>query len=444
MKTNFQTISVILLSYFSILFISCSKTGIDDNKSMDITSPSEYTIPIKTALDDLSSVLRANPEITKSAEVLPAVSSVKTISFGVTTKAGEVDNSPKLYMASLSNGGSAILGADYRAPGVLAILDEGTITEEDFRKSAIYYTKSWSKEDYPEDDEIFTPVSEEEFPVFLASYFQEYIESQIDCYNPETKTTTINYGGRTWITDEYIPRLMNTIWGQWAPFNNAVAITHSGCPTGCVATALAQILNYCQYPNSIRTLTIDWGSNGNVYTYTGGAFNAGTIMEQVGVANLMLYVGSDVNMTYNTNGSSASDNAAVSALQDYGFSWVKKHTWANIGNNMDYYVKNCLREYRPAYYAGMHKYNLFNWTGHAWVVDGLWTMHSGNDSMEWYRVNFGWTGSHNGWYRIGVFNPSSEVCVYETNEGDMYLPNDDLASRQYNHFNVAITYEMPE
>ena len=70
-------------------------------------------------------------------------------------------------------------------------------------------------------------------------------------------------------------------------------------------------------------------------------------------------------------------------------------------------------------------------------------MHSGNETMEWYRVNYGWTGSHNGWYRIGVFNPSSEMCSYDTNEGDSYLPNDELASRQYNHFNVAITYEMP-
>ena len=363
MKTHFRTISVILLSCFSILLASCSKTEIGDNKSKDIIFPSEFTIPIETALDDLSSVLRANPEITKSAVDLPAVSSVKTISFGVTTKAGTVDDSPKLYIASLSNGGNAILGADYRASGVLAIIDKGTITDEDFKKSSIYYTKSWSKEDYPKDDDLVLPVSEDEFPIFLASYFQEYIESKIDSYNPETKSSTINYGGKTWITDEYIPRLMNTVWGQWTPFNKTVDITHPGCPTGCVATALAQILNYCQYPNSIRTLTIDWDSNGNVYTYTGGVFNAGTNMEQVGVANLMLYIGSDVNMTYNTDGSSASDNDAVSALQYYGFPWVQKHTWANIGNNMDYYVKNCLRGYRPAYYSGTHKFNLFKWTG---------------------------------------------------------------------------------
>ena len=80
----------------------------------------------------------------------------------------------------------------------------------------------------------------------------------------------------------------------------------------------------------------------------------GTLLEQAEVAGLLLYIGSDVNTSYSPSGSGATDNAAMEALQDYGFSWVQKHTWANIGNDMDYYVKNYLREYRPAYYAGMH------------------------------------------------------------------------------------------
>lgn len=438
MKTN------IIIPFFTITlaFFGCSKS---QEKIVEEDTPiviSDYTIPADLALADLNAVLRANPEMTKSAEQW-GVTSFKTISFPTLTKSGESDNGPKLYVVDLSNGGTAILGADYRAPGVLAILDEGTLTEEDFRKSALYYTKSGIENDSPKEDDLFIPVSQDDFPAFLASYFQDYIETKIDGFFPETRSSTLYYDGKYWTTDEYIPRLLNTVWGQWAPFNNSVVLLHPNCPAGCVATALGQILNYCEYPNQIRSLSLDWEAIGHVYTYINGVFNAGTTMEQSIVSNLMLCIGNDVNMTYNTNGSSASDNDAVSALQYYGFSWVQKHTWANIGNDMDYYVKNCLRGYRPAYYAGMHKFNLFNWTGHAWVVDGLWTMHSGNETMEWYRVNYGWTGSHNGWYRIGVFNPSSEMCSYDTNEGDSYLPNDELASRQYNHFNVAITYEMP-
>ena len=423
---------------------NCAKSNNADLDTVDYSASVDYTIPAEVALAELNNVLKASPEITKSSDNI-TFSSINPIYFETPTKSTERDNSPKLYVVDFSNGGSAILGADYRAPGVLAILDEGTITEEDFKKSALYYnTKSKIDNRYPKDNDLVLPVSKENFPAFLASYFQEYVETQIDNNDLKTKSSTIYYDGKTWTTDEYIPRLLNTIWGQWAPFNNAVNILHPGCPVGCVATALGQILNYCQYPSQIRTLTLDWDAIGNVYTYSNGVFNAGTSSEQVAVSNMLLYIGTDVNMDYDTSGSGATDDAAVSAMQYYGFSWVQKHTWANIGNSMDYYVKNCLREYRPAYYGGMHMFNLFNWTGHVWVVDGLWTMHSGNETMEWYRVNFGWTGSHNGWYSIGVFNPSSGMHDYDTDEGDLYLPNNEMATRQYNHWNVAITYTLPE
>ena len=48
--------------------------------------------------------------------------------------------------------------------------------------------------------------------------------------------------------NEQIGPLMQTTWGQWSPYNN---FTPNGAPTGCVATAMAQIMRYHQSPNTL-------------------------------------------------------------------------------------------------------------------------------------------------------------------------------------------------
>lgn len=48
---------------------------------------------------------------------------------------------------------------------------------------------------------------------------------------------------------EAIPQLMESEWGQSAPFNNLCPMGASDrCPAGCVATAMAQVFYYHKYP----------------------------------------------------------------------------------------------------------------------------------------------------------------------------------------------------
>ena len=63
--------------------------------------------------------------------------------------------------------------------------------------------------------------------------------------------------------------LITTKWGQGKPFNNKCNITVAGKDysllTGCVATAMAQVMNYYKYPlkgegeNSYKINYLDWG-----------------------------------------------------------------------------------------------------------------------------------------------------------------------------------------
>jgi streptopain len=450
-QTTMKKYVFLFFAVASCIALSCSKQVFLDEgesdthmRSEDITQQgSEYTIPLELAIEDMYSVLNANPEMTKSSSDV-SVRSSKTISFGTMTKSGDIDNNPKLYVIGLSDGCTAVLGADYRAPGVMAILDEGTLDEEDFQES-LNTIDTKGQDDYrgPTEGDKITYVDEESFPSFLAGYFQEYVESRIVSSQSETKVLTTTYGGKTWETYNYVPRLLKTVWSQGSPFNDDVIGDHPNCPAGCVSIALGQILAFFQYPSIIKGVYRAWPSIRNVYTHYSGVFNDGTISEKAQAASLVYAIGQDVDTSYDPSGSGAYDSDVIDALESYGFQWVQHHTWANVGNDMDYYVRNSLLDNRPVFYTGQHMYNWFSYTGHAWVVDGYWDMHCNDEYMEWYRVNFGWEGLFNGWYLVGVFSPSSGLTHYDPNNGDSYDPSNDAYAYSFTHWNTAITMVHP-
>src|SRR5690606_37690513 len=101
--------------------------------------------------------------------------------------------------------------------------------------------------------------------------------------------------------------LLNTTWGQLCTYNNNVPINCSAncskAPTGCVATALAQIMQYWQHPSSqfsFSSMTLAHGNSD--------------------VQILMEDVGDKVNMSYACNESGATSSDARKALDNnYGY-----------------------------------------------------------------------------------------------------------------------------
>ncbi len=116
---------------------------------------------------------------------------------------------------------------------------------------------------------------------------------------------------------------LQTTWGQWTGFNDLCPLMYNifagiempvdvcppgeTCcrpPTGCVATAMAQIMRFHQFPGNYN-----WGSMPN----------ASGSME---TARLMRDIGDAVNMDYGCNGSSADtkNEVASSFRNDFGYS----------------------------------------------------------------------------------------------------------------------------
>ncbi len=217
-------------------------------------------------------------------------------------------------------------------------------------------------------------------------------------------------------------------WGQEAPYNNLCPIgTASGtgswqgyggtgrCVTGCVATAMAQILYYHKWPehgqgtHSVSVLqadrshttvsvdfsqsTYDWANMLDDYSgnYTQEQGNA--------VAKLMLDCGVASDMQYATDGSGTYTYSARDGLvRNFGYpetatyyerSNFSERQWMEM-------IYNEMSNDRPVLYGGVDNYN----GGHEFVLCGYDT-----EGRVW--VNWGWEGSDEGYYDIALLNPET-------------------------------------
>lgn len=223
-------------------------------------------------------------------------------------------------------------------------------------------------------------------------------------------------------SDAVSPLLGNIVYDQNAPFNNLCpTINGRRAVTGCVATAMAQIMRYYSYPkNGTGTVTYT-GSNGaatlNLADYD---FDWSLILKDYtksytaaqgeAVAKLMLACGASINMNYSADGSGSFINKAMKALKDY-FGYSKDIEYYDSTGDYDpeglieYDWVITIRENHqkgyPVMYAGSPASGK---SGHAFVIDGYKVI----DGVYYYHVNWGWSGAFNGYYLILNLKPDGE------------------------------------
>jgi hypothetical protein len=208
--------------------------------------------------------------------------------------------------------------------------------------------------------------------------------------------------------------MLTSNWDQIFPYNAMVPIDAScssfngHVTTGCVATAMAQIMYYWRWPNTgvgshcdsytnYGTLCADFGAT----TYDWNGMNNQPTNECNPIALLMYHAGISVNMHYNDDGQ-CSSGAATSdlayALKTYfryasTASYVKKLNYSTSGWNT--LLQDDLNAGKPINYAGREP---GNGGGHSWVCDGY-------QATNYYHFNWGWSGSSNGYYYLTNLNP---------------------------------------
>ncbi len=248
--------------------------------------------------------------------------------------------------------------------------------------------------------------------------------------------------------------LIQTKWNQNKYYNDLCPAVSDGpnghAYTGCVATAMAQIMKYWSYPSTgigshsytwngqtlnadFGATTYDWNNMADYYEYY---FENGTDQypnplpepsaeEIAAVATLMYHCGVSVDMIYggNSTGGSAAPNAYVSnALKTY-FNYKNTAQYKQKTNNSTVYytddewiamLKDDLDACHPLQYGGQDPNGN---SGHAFVCDGY-------NSDDYFHFNWGWAGIYNGYFSISNLDTGANSSQAGAGNGN-YTRNQD-------------------
>lgn len=236
-----------------------------------------------------------------------------------------------------------------------------------------------------------------------------HIKAWLDSYADQIKAIE---GGMapaptTALGDPVAP-LLTCHWDQDLPYN--LQCPKKGdelCMTGCVATAMAQVMYYHRLP-VLPVGALDGYSSGGVKVSSlpGTTFKWDLMRDDYlttdtdegadAVAELMRYCGQAVNMTYSPDGSGAVVYATT--LSGYfGFSKAARNVSRTSFTTAawEQMIYEELKAKRPVLYEG---YN--DTGGHEFVIDGY-------DGNGLFHVNWGWSGSSDGYFVLSVVNPDA-------------------------------------
>ncbi|HIZ68541.1 MAG TPA: C10 family peptidase [Candidatus Prevotella avicola] len=215
-----------------------------------------------------------------------------------------------------------------------------------------------------------------------------------------------------------IAPMVETQWNQMEPYNY-MCPTISGeeeqSVTGCVATAMAQIIYYHKYPvEQTKPIPAYQLSSGDVIpgadpvtlnwdamqlSYTGS--EAVDDPSALAVAQLMVLCGKSVKMSYSSSASSAASESVPAALKEYfdydgAAHMVYRDEYANA--DWEKMIYDELAAKRPVYLSGRSVSGTSE-VGHAFVCDGY-------DGEGLFHINWGWGGMSDGFFRLTLLNPS--------------------------------------
>ncbi len=211
-----------------------------------------------------------------------------------------------------------------------------------------------------------------------------------------------------------ITPLLTCHWAQNPPYNNLCPMDGEiRCVTGCVATAMAQIMYYYKWPETavgplaayttysqkisvpeLPATTFKWDKMKDTYKYgeEGEASDA--------VAELMRYCGQAVTMDYTAFVSGSALKA--SSMKCFGYSQTAREVDRNNYTTKDWeeILYHELSEKRPVPYGGFT-----SGAGHQFIIDGY-------DENGLFHVNWGWGGMDDGYYVLSVLNPYNDYSDY--------------------------------
>ena len=307
---------------------------------------------------------------------------------------------------AVGDGGFVIVSADDRTREILAYSEHGNLDLEHMPDNMKWWLDSYARQ----------------------------IAALGTSQNP-TANNSSNRGQRAAI----VP-LVSAQWSQEAPYNsmcpdgNYVDYDENGydannrCLTGCVATAMAQLMYYWKWPETCPALdsyetspaldshetsrhtikalpatTFKWDKMKDYYSYdeTGDAVDA--------VAELMRYCGQAVKMDYGifSSGAKLYPSILMTTFQ-YGMGMHQVSRTGYTADQWDTILYDELAAQRPVLYSGF-SYSSDHQSGHQFIVDGY-------DGNGMFHINWGWGGYPDSYYVLSVADTEESIDYQDHQE----------------------------
>lgn len=313
-------------------------------------------------------------------------SSAKAKSKRVKSVSGEV---PAYYVFPNGEGkGFTVVSGDDRLPEVVGYSDKGTYDEENLPSNYVGFMKAY-----------------------------EEMVGQLD--NGDSRASASIAEAKALRSSGYqqpavAPLLGNIQWNQMIPYNNMCPMYNSTnrSVTGCVATAMAQVMMYYQYPKTLQTdipayvsrtnhLSIPQINKGESYDWDNMLPQYAsyeplnyTDAQAAAVAKLMYHCGAACEMDYGSSSGANVTPAILSTyfgydsdlMQDLNRDVFTLAEWSQI-------MDKELSARRPILYSGRSSDG-----GHEFVCDGT-------DGNGLYHINWGWGGYQDGYFDVTILNP---------------------------------------
>lgn len=291
--------------------------------------------------------------------------------------ADETDTLPFYAFNRGSDSGFILVAGDDQMPSVIGYADNGHFSYETMPENMKAYLNAYSE-------------------YIDAIQSGAVMHKSPEQYTPETP----------------VAPLMSVTWGQDAPYNRLCPTSSYGgnMPTGCVATAMAQVMKYYRYPETGTGFHSYWRYDGNITvdfsqshydwdnmpdSYLGEEY---TESQADAVALLMRDLGVAVEMQYTPAASGAySADIAPAMIEYFGYSSKATEIFRSNTSTTEWMelIYNQLQTGHPIIYGA----STLQGEGHQFVCDGI-------DANGLLHINWGWDGMSNGYFDINYMQPA--------------------------------------
>ncbi|MBR0297174.1 MAG: C10 family peptidase [Paludibacteraceae bacterium] len=329
----------------------------------------------------------------------------------------QVTSDQQFYIFNSEDGeGFVIVSADDIAHPILGYSSTGSLDSRDMPENLRWWLSEYNRQVVWAKGNNITQSLE------IADEWQQVISNNIIAATP------------------VVSPLVQTIWGQAPYYNNKCPFNYlvmQRTVTGCAATALAQVMNYWQWPTIgdgfhqyncafYGTQSANFGATIYDWDYMPNELTPNSTSRQVdAVATLMYHCGVAMDMDYGlstkywkfnkgTGSATGADDVVTAAVNYFRYSATTENAkkqnyseteWINL-------IKGQLDAHHPMVYWGIG-----NGGGHAFVCDGY-------DSQNMFHFNWGWGGDCNdAYYAVSALIPgpggigSGDSGDYTANQG---------------------------